>query len=42
LSIILTPPTYKFPVIDVPLEIIVSAIVDELVFVEDEKTICPL
>jgi hypothetical protein len=39
LSIILTPPTYKLPVTEVPLETIVSAIVDELVFVDDEKTI---
>jgi hypothetical protein len=39
LSIILRPPTYKLPVTEVPLETIVSVIVDELVLVEDEKTI---
>ena len=42
LSIILVPPTNKLPVTDVPLEITVSAIVDELAFVEDDKVMLPL
>jgi hypothetical protein len=42
LSIILVPLTNKLPVTDVPLEITVSAIVDELAFVEEDNTIWPL